>query len=540
MASMQGHQRLLLLLLLVVSRCFLDLGEQHPQHEQGSSGEFSTPKIVLTSPAEERASEQVNEIGGPGEKKHEENEQEHKINVSQRGGLFVPTYGEITDSFLERQRTLGPRILAEDVFFKAENHGSQVLVHTLLATNLALKEIDVSWVTQLTSDRLDGFKAMMARWKGPISATLYCRELQRDLDLIRPLRDRVDFHLVLADLHPGRLYPVNTLRNLAMDKCRTQWMVLVDADFVPNDDVYDLLLPRLEPWGKTGGNEIYVLPAFQMQDKEKGIPRNKMELLSLGPAVSQVHPEKGRDIAHKYTDYERWRVSSEIYEIQYRMPYEPYYVANKRIPRYESAFVGYGNDKTGQCYEVWRSRMKYKILPDCFVFHMDHPRGDWLKFDTEWIIRGPSTLETFLKEVHVRYTGNKSTPHEAGVNLHVIAGEQGESCEDACLKRNLSCRAEHGLEVNDCERVKEALGGLCEGSCSQALFGNDLPAFNHKYNMCLVNQKPGEYPLSCRIRQPDSNRVCPCGEKLEQWLTEHWVEEIKNKSLEEFQLTWFK
>jgi len=31
-----------------------------------------------------------------------------------------------------------------------------VLVHTLLATNVTIKEMDVSWVTQLTTDRLDG------------------------------------------------------------------------------------------------------------------------------------------------------------------------------------------------------------------------------------------------------------------------------------------------------------------------------------------------------------------------------------------------
>ena len=34
-------------------------------------------------------------------------------------------------------------------------------------------------------------------------------------------------------------------------------------------------------------------------------------------------------------------------QVTYRMPYEPYYVANKRIPRYDVSFLGYGNDKTG-------------------------------------------------------------------------------------------------------------------------------------------------------------------------------------------------
>ena len=70
----------------------------------------------------------------------------------------------------------------------------------------------------------------------------------------------------------------------------------------------------------------------------------------MGDRVSQVHPEKGRDIAHKYTDYPKWRTATDIYEVQYRMPYEPCFVANKRVPRYDTGFLGYGNsDKEEQC-----------------------------------------------------------------------------------------------------------------------------------------------------------------------------------------------
>ena len=89
---------------------------------------------------------------------------------------------------------------------------------------------------------------MLLRWNGPISATIYCRNLTKDLAMIAPFRHRGDFHLVLADFHPGRLYPVNTLRNVAIDNCRTNWMLLVDADFVPNMGLYEHLLPLLPAW----------------------------------------------------------------------------------------------------------------------------------------------------------------------------------------------------------------------------------------------------------------------------------------------------
>ena len=83
-----------------------------------------------------------------------------------------------------------------------------------------------------------------------MTATLYCRDLEKDLLLIKPLRQRVDFHLILADLHPGRAYPVNTLRNVAIDKCRSNWMLLMDADFVPSAGLYEHLLPLLPGWEK--------------------------------------------------------------------------------------------------------------------------------------------------------------------------------------------------------------------------------------------------------------------------------------------------
>jgi hypothetical protein len=96
---------------------------------------------------------------------------------------------------------------------------------------------------------------MLERWNGPASVTLYSRDLLKELSLIKPLRKRVDFHLVLADFHPGRIYPVNTLRNVAINKCRTNWMALVDADFVPNEGLYESLLPLIPLWenGESAG-----------------------------------------------------------------------------------------------------------------------------------------------------------------------------------------------------------------------------------------------------------------------------------------------
>ena len=180
---------------------------------------------------------------------------------------------------------------AAKITFQAESpalHGAQAMVHTLQAADVVLKRIDISWVTQLTPDRLYLFRQMLERWDGPASATIYVHDLAAALKLCYPLRKRVDFHLVLADLHPGRLYPVNTLRNVAINKCRTHWMALVDADFIPNADLYAQLVGHVNALQGDGDDSIYILPAFQLQPSKGGrsVPLTKTELLEMGEKVS--------------------------------------------------------------------------------------------------------------------------------------------------------------------------------------------------------------------------------------------------------------
>jgi hypothetical protein len=61
-----------------------------------------------------------------------------------------------------------------DLKFVVQMHGFQCLVHTLRARKFEPDGLgDVTWVTQLTTDRLPIFMQMLDRWKGPVSAALY-------------------------------------------------------------------------------------------------------------------------------------------------------------------------------------------------------------------------------------------------------------------------------------------------------------------------------------------------------------------------------
>ena len=260
-----------------------------------------------------------------------------------------------------------------------------------------------------------------------------------------------------------------------------------------------------------------MLPAFQLQQHSAQVPQNKAELLAMGDKVSQVHPEAGRDIAHKYTDYPRWRTATEIYEAKYSMPYEPYFVTNKRVPRYDPTFVGYGNDKTGQCYEVAAAGMKYLVLPQSFVFHVDHPRGEWLSTDQEWVVRSPATLVRFYLDVQRRYALKVEGQAQA------VAGAPGENCSQVCTARGLGCRPDLGAAVNTCAALKAAFGDKCGGKCADIFYGYDLPSYNTEQRQCLTNSNPEDFPVTCDVHNGASARLCPCGTALRQWLTAEYV-----------------
>jgi hypothetical protein len=48
---------------------------------------------------------------------------------------------------------------------------------------------------------------------------------------------RIDFHFVAASQGP---YPVNAMRNVAIDHARTRFVLLADIDFFPSDSISEL------------------------------------------------------------------------------------------------------------------------------------------------------------------------------------------------------------------------------------------------------------------------------------------------------------
>ena len=63
---------------------------------------------------------------------------------------------------------------SSDLKFVVQMHGHQCLVHSLKARSFQGDGAsDITWVTQLTIDRLPLLRSTLERWGGPVSAALY-------------------------------------------------------------------------------------------------------------------------------------------------------------------------------------------------------------------------------------------------------------------------------------------------------------------------------------------------------------------------------
>ena len=93
-------------------------------------------------------------------------------------------------------------------------------------------------MTQLSMDRLHMLVPLLERWSGPASIAVYLTDTEaqdfvdhweRSTSLTS--RCNVGYHVAYKE---GNLYPINALRNLALEQAATDYVFLTDIDFLPS------------------------------------------------------------------------------------------------------------------------------------------------------------------------------------------------------------------------------------------------------------------------------------------------------------------
>ncbi|XP_023245616.1 LARGE xylosyl- and glucuronyltransferase 2 isoform X2 [Copidosoma floridanum] len=225
---------------------------------------------------------------------------------------------------------------------------------------------DIFLATQCSFDRISLLEDLSDHWPGVISVALYLTdaEVQSFLDFVQnseKLSDRknIAYHVVYKE---GDLYPVNYLRNVAMNYINLPFVFQLDIDFLPQYGLYLTLINHVIQENLTHSQYIaLVVPAFETQRYRFTFPTSKTELLkylSYGILYTFRYHVWAR--GHAPTNYDLYKNSTKPYEVAWEPDYEPFIVVSKSAPVYDTRFLGFGWNKVS--YITHLTALGYKLF----------------------------------------------------------------------------------------------------------------------------------------------------------------------------------
>ncbi|KER29887.1 hypothetical protein T265_03580 [Opisthorchis viverrini] len=267
------------------------------------------------------------------------------------------------------------------------------------------QDADVTLVSQLTFDRIHRVEEIAKRWEGPVSLALYVTD--RDAAILVDFvsrsqllvnRTNIGYHLVYVD---GILYPINKLRNVAMQFAQTKFIFILDVDFIPSPNMYSELKTTIERQvrGPDKATQIerwcLVVPAFETFGEYVQLPETKEALLAQW-AQNLVVPFRHEiwTAGHMATDYEKWKNMSDLYEqlisfqVFWSADYEPYIVIPRNVLQFDEHFVGFGWNKASFVMALDALGYRFLVLPNAFILHLPHPPSiEVLRFRSDSVYR---------------------------------------------------------------------------------------------------------------------------------------------------------
>ncbi|KYQ89627.1 putative glycosyltransferase [Tieghemostelium lacteum] len=250
---------------------------------------------------------------------------------------------------------------------------------------------DVTLITQLSIERLERLAMMADKWRGPISAAIYIREPEEVLMVEGLVKNSlsvsmyVDIHLLYAN---HTRYPVNNLRNLAIRNSKTDWVLLIDVDFITPLHAHQYLVDLIRDQN-TPSNDLvsYVIPSLSSDLHRYRIPDSKEELVETIKNHTIFQSNTGFcKKCHGPTNYDKWtslKANGEIYQAEYTWIYEPFLLYRKsQINDYDERLKGYGWDKNTHTFGMACQGFRFMVLPNVWIVHMNHPSKPWEGTDT--------------------------------------------------------------------------------------------------------------------------------------------------------------
>lgn len=240
----------------------------------------------------------------------------------------------------------------------------------------SVDEFDVTLVAQLSSDRVLMLEHLCQQWDGPMSISFYGSDsdvqdvlkFNSGSSILQNCKTRLGLHIVYKT---GEFYPINYLRNVALDNVRTPYVFLSDIDFLPMEGLYHYLKEAIKILG--ANSRAFIVPAFETLLYRFKFPASKRELLKMLENRSiftfRYHVWKA---GHAPTNYDHWKNASVPYKVSWSPDFEPYIVVETNALRYNERFVGFGWNKVSYIMELDAQGYEFVVLPDPFIIHLPH------------------------------------------------------------------------------------------------------------------------------------------------------------------------
>ena len=260
---------------------------------------------------------------------------------------------------------------------------------------------DITLCTQLDTLGLAFLPRLAAQWGGPLSVALYLMPWQTAVEVkaamladprYAPVLKHADLHLVEADLAKA-LFPINALRNLAVDKARTNYVWVIEGDMLVPAGVRATLMRDHLPRMLRQPDVAWIVPLFEnatamRQNNDHADPNGrrvfhtKAELLAQPAWKPCAFDSHDFMLTDAYTGARTtdawggaWGTLTAPVPIALHVEHEPYYVVDRRATtRYDPRLgwlhwsFGYGPnaDKVSQV-RAQRRLTRFMLLPDVFL-----------------------------------------------------------------------------------------------------------------------------------------------------------------------------
>ena len=285
---------------------------------------------------------------------------------------------------------------------------------------------DVTLVSQLSIDRLHNLDTITKHWVGPISFALYATDSEAwqflqylEFSSVIRKRNNIAVHIMYKQ---GHLYPINHLRNIAMETVTSPYVFLSDIDFIPMFGLYSHLKEAVKVLKLDTQRSVLVVPAFETLKYKFSYPHNKQTLLQMiKDGEVDIFRHSVWKQGHAATNYNKWYKASHPYKINWAPDFEPYITVTRNVSKYPEMFMGFGWNKVSHIMELDAKGFEFVVLPDAFIIHTPHaPSLDISHYRSSKQYRHClSTLKRiFIEELIIKY-GQNATKYRDCINTEV-------------------------------------------------------------------------------------------------------------------------